>query len=77
MGLGFLPLGLAFGALATQSGLEWWWAGLSAALVFGGSFEFLLIGLVTASAPLATIAVSASLVNVRHVFYTLSFPCTA
>ncbi|WP_133917280.1 AzlC family ABC transporter permease [Streptomyces sp. NBC_00582] len=74
VGLGFLPLGLAFGALVTQSGLDWWWAGLSAALVFGGSFEFLLIGMVTASAPLAAIAVSALLVNVRHVFYTLSFP---
>ncbi len=74
VGLGFLPLGLAFGALVTQSGLDWWWAGLSAALVFGGSFEFLLIGMVTASAPLAAIALSALLVNVRHVFYTLSFP---
>ncbi|MFB6877839.1 AzlC family ABC transporter permease [Streptomyces sp. NPDC056323] len=74
VGLGFLPLGLAYGALVTQSGLDWWWAGLSAALVFGGSFEFLLIGMVTASAPLAAIAVSALLVNVRHVFYTLSFP---
>ncbi|MFB7499860.1 AzlC family ABC transporter permease [Streptomyces sp. NPDC056161] len=74
VGLGFLPLGLAYGTLVTQSGLDWWWAGLSAALVFGGSFEFLLIGMVTASAPLAAIAVSALLVNVRHVFYTLSFP---
>ncbi|MFC9755854.1 AzlC family ABC transporter permease [Streptomyces sp. NPDC056921] len=74
VGLGFLPLGLAYGALVTQSGLDWWWAGLSAALVFGGSFEFLLIGMVTASTPLAAIAVSALLVNVRHVFYTLSFP---
>ncbi|GAA4676496.1 AzlC family ABC transporter permease [Streptomyces youssoufiensis] len=74
VGLAFLPLGLAYGALVTQSGLEWWWAGLSAALVFGGSFEFLLIGMVAASAPLVSIAVSALLVNVRHVFYTLSFP---
>ncbi|WP_030370441.1 AzlC family ABC transporter permease [Streptomyces rimosus] len=72
--LGFVPLGLAFGALVTQSGLDWWWAGLSAALAFGGSFEFLLIGLVTAAAPLAAIAVSSFMVNVRHVFYALSFP---
>ncbi|MFE7118769.1 AzlC family ABC transporter permease [Streptomyces sp. NPDC057654] len=73
-GLGFVTVGLAFGALVTQSGLQWWWAGLSAALAFGGSFEFLLIGLVTAVAPLATIGVSAFMVNVRHVFYALSFP---
>lgn len=76
MGLGFLPLGLAFGALVTQSGLDRWWAGPSAVLVFGGSFEFLLIGLV-AAAPLAAIAISALLVNVRHVSYALCFPCAA
>ncbi|OKI02230.1 branched-chain amino acid ABC transporter permease [Streptomyces sp. CB02923] len=73
-GLGFVVVGLAFGALVPQSGLDWWWAGLSAALAFGGSFEFLLIGMVTAAAPLAVIALSAFMVNVRHVFYALSFP---
>ncbi|MFD7324147.1 AzlC family ABC transporter permease [Streptomyces sp. NPDC059875] len=74
VGLGFVPLGLAFGALAVQSGLDWWWAGLSAAVVFGGSFEFLLIGLVVAVAPPASIALAAFMVNVRHAFYALSFP---
>ncbi|MDT0446205.1 AzlC family ABC transporter permease [Streptomyces johnsoniae] len=74
VGLAFLPLGLAFGALVTRSDLPWWWAGLSAALIFGGSFEFLLIGLVTSAAPLAAIALSAFMVNVRHAFYALSFP---
>ncbi|MFC9607254.1 AzlC family ABC transporter permease [Streptomyces niveus] len=74
MGLGFVPLGLAFGALVTQAGLEWWWAGMSAALIYGGSFEFLLIGMVTAAAPLAAIAGTAFMVNVRHLFYALSFP---
>ncbi|MEV7192903.1 AzlC family ABC transporter permease [Streptomyces sp. NPDC093510] len=74
VGLAFLPLGLAFGALVTHSGLDWWWAGLSAALVYAGSFEFLLIGMVTAVAPLASIAGAAFMVNVRHVFYALSYP---
>jgi 4-azaleucine resistance transporter AzlC len=73
-GLGFVPLGIALGALAVQSGLDWWWASLSATLIFGGSFEFLLIGMVTAAAPLASIGVTALMVNLRHVFYTLSFP---
>ncbi|MFE1312862.1 AzlC family ABC transporter permease [Streptomyces sp. NPDC058755] len=74
MGLGFVPLGIAFGVLVTRSGVGWWWAGLSSALIYGGSFEFLLIGMVAASAPLVSIAVSAFLVNLRHVFYALSFP---
>ncbi|MFD5793375.1 AzlC family ABC transporter permease [Streptomyces diastatochromogenes] len=74
VGLGFVPLGIAFGVLVTHSGVGWWWAGLSSALIYGGSFEFLLIGMVTAAAPLVSVAVSAFLVNLRHVFYALSFP---
>ncbi|MEU3019490.1 AzlC family ABC transporter permease [Nocardiopsis sp. NPDC007018] len=74
VGLGLVPLGLAFGVLVVQAGLDWWWAGLSAALVYAGSFEFLLIGMVTAAAPLTAIAAAAFMVNFRHVFYALSFP---
>ncbi|MFJ9818428.1 AzlC family ABC transporter permease [Streptomyces sp. NPDC101151] len=74
VGLGFVPLGIAFGVLVAHSGVGWWWAGLSSALIYGGSFEFLLIGLVAAGAPLVSVAVSAFLVNLRHVFYALSFP---
>lgn len=74
VGLGLVPLGLAFGVLVTHSGLAWWWATLFTTLIYAGSFEFLLIGLVTAVAPLATVALTAFLVNIRHVFYALSFP---
>jgi 4-azaleucine resistance transporter AzlC len=74
VGLGFGPLGLAFGVFLTHSGLHWWWATIFTSLIYAGSFEFLLVGLVTAVAPLASIVVTALLVNVRHVFYTLSFP---
>ncbi|MET9761771.1 AzlC family ABC transporter permease [Streptomyces sp. NPDC006372] len=72
--LGVIPMGLAFGVLVTQSGLQWWWATVFAAVVFAGSLEFLLIGLVTVMAPLSQVAVTAFLVNFRHVFYALSFP---
>lgn len=72
--LGVIPMGVAFGVLVTHSGLEWWWATVFAAVVFAGSLEFLLIGLVTVMAPLGQVAVTAFLVNFRHVFYALSFP---
>jgi 4-azaleucine resistance transporter AzlC len=65
---------MAFGVLVVHSGLPWWWATLCTALVYAGSFEYLLVGLVAAASPLATIASTALLVNVRHVFYALSFP---
>lgn len=69
-----LPLGLALGVLVVQSGLQWWWAPVLAAVVFAGSMEFLLVGLLAAAAPLSQIALSTLLVNFRHVFYALSFP---
>ncbi|MBO1414329.1 AzlC family ABC transporter permease [Streptomyces sp. FH025] len=74
VGLGLFPLGIAFGVLVVHAGLSWWWATAFTALVYAGSLEFLLIGLVVAVAPLAQIALTALLVNFRHVFYALSFP---
>ncbi|MFD9127745.1 AzlC family ABC transporter permease [Kitasatospora sp. NPDC059571] len=74
VGLGLVPLGLAFGVLVTHAGLPWWCATLFTAVVYAGSFEFLLVGLAAAVAPLATVALTAFLVNLRHVFYALSFP---
>lgn len=70
----FLPLGLAFGVLVTHSGLDWWWATAFATVIYAGSLEFLLLGMVLALTPLASVAVTAFLVNFRHVFYALSFP---
>lgn len=69
-----VPLGLALGVLVAQAGLDWWWGTLFAAVVFAGSFEFLLLGLVTAGATLPQIGATALLVNLRHVFYSLTFP---
>lgn len=74
VGFGLVPLGLAFGVIITHAGLPWWCAPLFTGLVYAGSLEFLLVGLVVAVAPLATVALTALLVNVRHVFYALSFP---
>lgn len=74
VGLALFPLGLALGVLVVHSGLAWWWAPVFAGVVYAGSLEFLLIGLVTVATPLAQVALTAFLVNFRHVFYALSFP---
>jgi predicted branched-subunit amino acid permease len=74
VGLAIFPIGIAFGMLVVHSGLAWWWASVFSCTIFAGSFEFLLIGLTVAAAPLAQIALTAFLVNSRHVFYALSFP---
>lgn len=74
VGLGAFPMGVAFGVLVAHSGLPWWWASVFSGFIYAGSLEFLFLGLVLATAPLASVAVTAFLVNVRHVFYALSFP---
>ena len=47
VGLGLVPLGLAFGLLVTQAGFAWWWAPIFSVIIYSGSMEFLAIGMVT------------------------------
>ncbi|PFG39246.1 4-azaleucine resistance transporter AzlC [Georgenia soli] len=74
VGMGYLPLGAAFGVLLSASGLQWWWAPVFSVLIYAGSMEFLAIGLVTGGVGLAQVAATTFFVNFRHVFYGLSFP---
>lgn len=74
VGVGLIPLGLAFGVLITQAGFDWWWAPIFSIVIYAGSMEFLAIGLLTAVTPLYSLAAATLLVNFRHVFYGLSFP---
>jgi 4-azaleucine resistance transporter AzlC len=73
-GLGMFPLGVAFGLLVVQSGLPWWVAPALSTAAFAGSLELLLVGMMVALTPLATIALTTFLVNFRHVFYAFTFP---
>ena len=73
-GLGMFPIGIAFGMLVVQTGLPWWVAPGLSLFLFSGSVELLLVGLMAAGTPLLTIALTAALVNFRHVFYAFSFP---
>ncbi|HEY2238366.1 MAG TPA: AzlC family ABC transporter permease [Streptosporangiaceae bacterium] len=72
--LGLFTIGIGFGVLVTSHGLPWWLAPTISALVFAGSVEFLLIGLLAAAAPIASIALLTFMINSRHLFYGLSFP---
>lgn len=74
VGLGLVPLGLAFGVLITQSGFSWWWAPIFSIVIYAGSMEFLAIGMVTAGIGLVPAAITAFMVNFRHIFYGLTFP---
>jgi 4-azaleucine resistance transporter AzlC len=72
--MGLFALGIGFGVLVTSHDLPWWLAPIISAIMFAGSVEFILIGMLAAAAPIAAIAMTTFLVNSRHLFYGLSFP---
>ncbi|WP_372425809.1 AzlC family ABC transporter permease [Salinarimonas chemoclinalis] len=72
--MAYLPLGVAFGVYLVSSGIAWYWAPLSAMIIFAGSIEFLAVSFIVAGLPLAVVAWTTFVVNFRHIFYGLSFP---
>lgn len=74
VGLGLVPLGLAFGLLMTQSGFAWWWTPIFSVIIYAGSMEFLALNLVVAGVGPLSAAVTGLMVNFRHIFYGLTFP---
>ena len=74
VGLGLIPLGLAFGLVMTQAGFAWWWTPIFSVVIYAGSMEFLAVQLVTTGVGPLSAAVTGLMVNFRHIFYGLTFP---
>ncbi|KQB84676.1 AzlC family ABC transporter permease [Corynebacterium oculi] len=74
VGLGLIPLGLAFGMLMVQSGYAWWWTPIFSLVICAGSMEFLAISLVAAGIGPVSATITGFMVNFRHIFYGLTFP---
>ena len=72
--MGYVPLGMAFAVYWAQQGLPWWGALLASLVLYAGSMQFLLVGLLVAGVDLAGVAFAALAVNLRHAFYGLSYP---
>ena len=69
---GYIPLGIAFGFIFTQSGYFWLYAVLMSIIIYSGATQFLAIGLFMNLAPMTEIAVTTLLLNLRHSFFGLS-----
>lgn len=72
--LGIAVLGLGLGIILNAHGLPIWTAPLLSAVVFAGSVEFLMVGMISGGASVASIALTVFLVNARHLVYGLSYP---
>lgn len=70
---GYVVLGIAFGATLAQAGYGPAWALLISTTVYAGSLQFVMVPLMASGASLVTVALTALMVNARHVFYGLSF----
>lgn len=69
---GYLFLGAGFGILLVESGYSVLWAIAMALLIYAGSGQYLLVGLLASGASLLSAAVATLLVNARHLFYGIS-----
>lgn len=74
VGLGYVPLGFAFGVFAVTQGFPVWLSIVSSIVIYAGSMEFTAVGLILTGVSLPQIAVTTFFVNFRHLFYGLSFP---
>ena len=70
---GYLFLGAAFGATLAQVGFGPGWALMMSGLVYAGSLQFVMVPMMAAGASLVTVAMTALMVNARHIFYGVSF----
>jgi len=72
--LGLFALGIGFGVVVTSHGLPWWLAPIISGLMYAGSVEFILVGMLAVRAPVAAIALTTFLINSRAPVLRLVFP---
>ena len=69
---GYVFLGFGFGILMQQNGFGVLWAGAMSLFIYAGSMQYVAIPLLTSGASLLTAAMTAFVVNARHLFYGIS-----
>ena len=69
---GYVFLGFGFGILMQQQDFGWLWAGAMSLFIYAGSMQYVAISLLTSGAGLLTAALTAFVVNARHLFYGIS-----
>lgn len=70
--LGAVPFGLIYGIAALAAGVPAWIAQAASAVVFAGAAQLVIVQMLSAGAGTLPIAVTAGLLNLRHVLYSAS-----
>ena len=69
---GYVVLGIGFGIVLETKGYGAGWAFAMSFFIYAGSLQFVAIDLLTGGAGLLTTAMTALMVNARHLFYGIS-----
>ena len=69
---GYVFLGFGFGILMHQNGFGVLWAAAMSLFIYAGSMQYVAVPLLASGAGLLTAALTAFVVNVRHLFYGIS-----
>ncbi|SDH05307.1 AzlC family ABC transporter permease [Desulfosporosinus hippei] len=70
--IGYAPVAITFGILATQFGLTFWEAGLMSLFVYAGASQFIAIEMIHQGATPLMIGVTTLILNIRHFIMSLS-----
>ncbi len=69
---GYVVLGIGFGILSVKSGISIFWTQVMSILIYAGSMQYVMVGLLTGGASVLTTALTTLAVNARHLFYGIS-----
>lgn len=69
---GYLVLGFGFGLVLHEAGYDALLALGMSVFIYAGSMQYMAVGLLSGGASLATMALTALMVNARHLFYGVS-----
>ena len=65
--LGYVPVGIAYGVMARQAGLNTWQTVLMSLTVYGGASEMMAAGMVAQGAAVLPIVLTTFILNLRHI----------
>lgn len=70
--LGYVFMGMVFGILLQKAGYGALWAFIMAIVIYGGTTQFIAVGLMASGAGLWESFVLISMINARQIFYSIS-----
>ncbi|MBO7095553.1 MAG: AzlC family ABC transporter permease [Lachnospiraceae bacterium] len=69
---GYIVLGMGFGILLRNAGYGALWAFAMSTFIYAGSMQYVGINLISGGASVITTVLTTSMVNARHLFYSIS-----